>query len=141
MWRLTLDQVSLHITNSIHARLQSCFLCAAILTINDLAKVRRSTFQACSKWLDIGIELGLQQHDLDRIKHDFQSADDCYREMLSVWLRMITPAPTLESLITTLSQPYVNYAYLVPNVQKAFKMNDMPSDNSTTDCSSGAGED
>ena len=123
------------------SRLQSSFLCAVLLTIKDLAKVRRLTFPASSKWRDIGLDLGLQPEALDRIRHDFQSADDCHREMLTVWLRAITPAPTVEILIATLKQPYVNFAHLVQDVQEGFEMTSTPSDNSTAHCSSGAGED
>ena len=141
MWRLTLDQVSLLTSRSMHARLQSCFLCAALLTIKDLAKVRRLTFQASSRWRDIGLELGLHQQTLDRIKHDFQSADDCYIEVLSEWLKLINPAPTLETLIATLEQPYVGCADLVQDVQGAFGLTATPSDSSAAQCSSEAGED
>ena len=121
-----------------HAGLLSCFLCVAVLTIKDLAKVRQLTFQASSKWRDIGLDLGLESGTLDKIKHDFQSADDCYREMLSVWLKKITPAPSVETLIATLKQPYVGYAYLVQDVQKAFEVAGAPSINSAA---SGVGED
>ena len=138
MLKLTLDQVSVLTTQSMHARLQSCFLCAAFLTIKDLAKVRRLTFQASSMWRDIGLELGLQPDALDRIELNYQRVEVCYREMLSEWLRMVNPAPTLETLITTLKQPYVKCAHLVQSVQAEFGLVATPSD---TQGSSVAGED
>ena len=120
-----------------HARLQSCFLCAALLTIKDLAKVRHLTFQASSRWHDIGLALGLQEPALEIIRHDFQTADECHKKMLSEWLKMITPAPTLETLIAALKQPYVGFPHLVQDVQEEFGLSASPSDNSA----SGAGED
>ena len=35
---------------------------------------------------------------LDKIQHDYRNADDCLREMLSAWLKMIHPPPSWPKL-------------------------------------------
>ena len=58
------------------------------VTLRDLASVRRETFEASSKWYDVGLELGVPVDELDRIQCDHGlESNVCHREMLKCWLK------------------------------------------------------
>ena len=74
----------------------------------DLKKIRELLFEVKDKWLDIGIELGVDIDVLLRIKMDFNIQADCLREMIRAWLKMYDPLPSLRSLCEVLQSKYVN---------------------------------
>ena len=58
------------------------------LTLKDLGSVRKETFEARSKWYDVGLELGVPVDELDCIQCDHGGeAKDCHLEMLKCWLK------------------------------------------------------
>ena len=52
-----------------------------------------------NKWKDIGIELGIDPASLDVIKQNNNgNPDDCFKDVMQLWLRNANTDPTLEQL-------------------------------------------
>ena len=49
-------------------------------------------------WKTIGALLGLEEHDIDRIKRDEGGVRDCLRKTVSEWLKQPQPLPTWKDL-------------------------------------------
>ena len=75
---------------------------------SDLGELLKKLFPARSKWYNLGLELKLSPDDLDAI---YGKPDDCFREMLKLWLSSDT-YPVKEDLIKALKVPSVGYASL-----------------------------
>ena len=57
------------------------------LVVSDLGKLLSEYSKHQVDWYDIGLQLGIDKHALDVIKHDYQNkAGGCFREMLAYWL-------------------------------------------------------
>ena len=82
------------------------------LTIQDLRKVRGATWDARTEWYDIGLELGIHPAKLEEIKKDYSLTKDQFREMLTTWLKMVNPKPTLAALAEALRSPSVGHGHL-----------------------------
>ena len=55
--------------------------------------------KATNKWKDIGIQLDIDEGQLDEIKSDTSSdSRACLREMLIVWLRRVDPPPSWSAI-------------------------------------------
>ena len=81
---------------------------------NDLSRLLRSAWEARSKWYNIGLELQLTPGTLDTIKADNDTVDDCFRDMLTTWLK--GPKPTLSLLAEALKSPTVGYGQLAEQI-------------------------
>lgn len=90
------------------------------MTLDDLAEVRNAASDATATWFDLGLNLGLKYYELTKIKGDCQNQAECFREMLSVWLKRATPRATVEGLMKALEQ--VEYPDVAENVKKVFKV-------------------
>ena len=88
-----------------------------VLTIIDLRKVQRATWEARVKWYNIGLELEIDPGTLDTIKTDNENSDDRFRAMLMIWLKMVQPKPTLAALAEALQSPTVGFEHLAEQVQ------------------------
>lgn len=78
-------------------------------TLQELVQV---LYPAASKWLNIGVMLGVPLRVLDNIKRDYPNlVRDCLREMLKVWLKQVDPPPTWSSMVDALEvlDPYLAY--------------------------------
>ena len=51
-----------------------------------------------ASWKNIGTLLGIATHVLDNIQANEGRVEDCLREMLSKWLKQVTPKPTWAAL-------------------------------------------
>ena len=40
-----------------------------------------------AKWQEVGIQLGIDDHEIQKIYLDYKKLDDCKREMFRTWLR------------------------------------------------------
>ena len=88
------------------------------LTLSDLRTVKRRVWEARSKWKDIGIELKLEQTDLDAISSKNGSdADACFGDMLSMWLKQTRSRPTWSKMIRALKQPAVGFQELAEHIE------------------------
>ena len=89
------------------------------LVSDNLPKVRALVHNACPKWYDLGLELGVKEVTLQTIKSDCNSeVEPCFREMLSAWLKMTNPRPSWEGLIAALKQPYIKCEELADKVSE-----------------------
>ena len=78
-----------------------------LLTIGDLNTVTNSTWDARSKWCEVGLALGILATTLDAIRVNKQSCEDCYTEMLKQWLEGDYPMQTWNGLASALKSPSV----------------------------------
>ena len=89
---------------------------AVDLTSNSLGKVLNLLWNARTKWFNLGLGLGIDQETLKMLKRNYPNEDDCFREMLSEWLKTIDP--TWEELIAALTQPSVGCEHVAAKVRK-----------------------
>ena len=87
------------------------------LSLSDLKTVRDALYEARSKWEDIGIELGLGKNDTDAIKREkSNNVGDCFREMLSTYLKRDNPEPSWSSIIAALRARAVGESQLAQDL-------------------------
>ena len=56
-----------------------------------------------SKWENIGILLEIESHNLESIKTaEHHNTQNCLREMLKIWLKMINPPPSWSAITNAL---------------------------------------
>ena len=73
-------------------------------------KTQNFTWDARSKWYNVGLALGISADTLDAIRRNHQGiCEDCYTTVLREWLR---EEPTLSSLAEALRSPSVNMGHL-----------------------------
>ena len=90
---------------------------AGVLTIKDLHKVLKATWEARVKWYNIGLGLEIDPGTLNTIKTDNENSDDRFRAMLMIWLNKVQPKPTLAALAEALQSPTVGFGHLAEQVQ------------------------
>jgi hypothetical protein len=80
---------------------------SGLLTEADLAKVQRAVWEGRAKWYNLGLELGLTAGTLDAIQQtNANNVDNCFRAMLTEWLRKLELFRTWSSLARSLrAQP------------------------------------
>ena len=98
--------------------------CAGEVSVKDLCKVLRASWEARTKWYYIGLELGIDPETLNTIKGNNDNIDDRFQAMLTAWLKMVDPKPTWEALAEALRSPTVGYEhlaerYVMPPIKKA----------------------
>ena len=90
------------------------------LTTSDLKNVRKSVWDARTKWYDIGIELEIDVSVLDAIKHDNDDAGSRLTAMLTNWLKRTTPSPNWEALVNALKSPTVGCERQAEDIEKKY---------------------
>ena len=88
-----------------------CFIlsipCAVDLVPGNLSKLLNLLVNASPEWMDLGLQLGIDQTTLRVIERDHRDMTRrCFMEMLSEWLKMIDPFPSWEGLIVALKLPW-----------------------------------
>ena len=78
--------------------------------------VQQELWEARSGWYRIGIGLGMEKSDLNSISFAFNSTNDRFTRMLSVWLQEY-PSCTWSALITALKSPAVNLHALAHEIE------------------------
>ena len=68
------------------------------------------------EWYNIGLELSIDAGTLDVIKRDNTKTNDCFREMLTTWLKMVQSKPTVAALAEALQSPTVGFGHLAEQV-------------------------
>ena len=71
----------------------------------DLHVVLESTVEVVD-WHNLGIQLRIPPHELDKIKSDHKTVADCSRVMLHYWLN--TGKASWNTLVAALKSPVVN---------------------------------
>ena len=78
-----------------------------------------SIAEAKTKWEFIGLSLKIDPEELEAIKYDCCSkVDECFKEMLKVWLKKVTPPPSWEGLINALQSKMVSHSKLAESLAK-----------------------
>ena len=88
------------------------------MTISDLETVCKAVRDARAEWFNIGLELGLNIFKLNKIEElNHRRVDECFSEMLTVWLQHLDPPPTWSALIGALQSPTVRYKELAKQLK------------------------
>ena len=74
---------------------QSC-LCSSAPELKDLDLIK------LVNWQGVGLQLGIEDYELQKIRMNYQEHDDRKREMFRIWLRTC-PNPNYEYLIKALA--------------------------------------
>ena len=83
------------------------------LTIADLEQVIDKVWDARVKWYQIGLGIKIKSTDLDAIrKRHGNDPDECFCELLSVWLNQASPKPTWALLTKALKSRLVGFEQL-----------------------------
>ena len=83
-----------------------------MLSSGELNTVLNLTWDARSKWYNIGLGLGISVGTLDAVKKDHREyCDECYTEVLKRWLRNDL-SPTWRALADALRAPSVNMSHI-----------------------------
>ena len=90
-------------------------ICADDLIPDNLGKVQNSLWNARTKWFNLGLRLGIEEETLTMLKRNYPNGDDCFREMLSKWLRTVNP--TWEKLLVALKHPSVGCDHIAKKVR------------------------
>ena len=73
--------------------------------MSDLVPVLRATVEV-TDWYSLGLELGLPDYQLERIRRDGYDETDCQRKMTLKW--MDTGVASWSSLVEALKSPLIN---------------------------------
>ena len=82
------------------------------LTVMDLCNIQECVWDARTKWYNIGLKLKIDPKMLKVIEESNKDIDNCFRAMLTTWLKTVDPKPTLAALAEALRSPMVGYGYL-----------------------------
>ena len=93
-------------------------MCADDLIPENLGKVQDSLWNARTKWFNLGLKLGIDEETLKMLKQNYPNEDDCFREMLSQWLKTVNP--TWEELLAALTQPSVGCGHVAAKVRQEY---------------------
>ena len=95
------------------------FSCTVDLVPDNLPKLLNLLADASPEWMDLGLQLGVNQTSLRVIERDHRDMTKrCFMEMLTEWLKMIDPLPSWEGLIAALKSPSVKRKDLAKMVKK-----------------------
>ena len=85
----------------------------------DLQNVANELVFVTARWYPIGVQLGINPGKLDVFKHDHQTADRCFSEVIKFWLRgNASAAVSWESLVEVLEKPSVGEKGLARRLRK-----------------------
>ena len=90
------------------------------LTTNDFRVVQSLLWKDKVKWYYIGVQLHLQVHQLEAIRHNFDTVEDRFTQMLLEWLRQDKPRPTWEALVSALRSDPVDCENTAAEIEKLF---------------------
>ena len=88
------------------------------LTIKDLPEVRDALWSARSKWLDIGIELGIDKSELDSIEESSRGdPSKCLTSVVSHYLEKSSYTRSWSGIVEALKSPYIGHDYLAHQLE------------------------
>ncbi len=92
----------------------------ALCLDDHLLLVLNETYEARTKWYNIGLGLSVSVNTLDSIKGSSNDDGDRLREMYKPWLKGVNPLPTWRALIVALRSPSVGEGKLAGEVEAKF---------------------
>lgn len=85
----------------------------------DLQTVLNEVFDVRAKWYTVGLELKMNAGNLEAIKIKCRDdPDECFRELLSTWLKQVYPKPTWTALANALESRTVGNEQLAEVVRQ-----------------------
>ena len=114
-------------------------MCAVDLVSGNLGKVQDLIWDARPKWFNLGLNLNIDQATLIMIKQNHPNGDDCFREMLSEYLKSMEPS--WEELLAALRKPSVGHKQLAKKISGKFDISiesDDSDEGNSTSVSAGA---
>ncbi len=99
------------------------FTTGAYLSVNDLRMVYKALYRVRMKWRAIGRELDLDLYVLSNIEDQYaiKGNDRCLEEMLSAWLKRLTPRPTWQSLVAALQDETVGEEGVAADLEQSIE--------------------
>ena len=94
------------------------------LRITDLQKVQSDLWNARTRWRNLGDALGIHASSIDTIamKHRDDPVD-CFREMLSEWLRGgSTPPRTWNTIVAALKTDTVDLGSIADEIERKYNL-------------------
>jgi hypothetical protein len=91
---------------------------AEVLGEDDLRRVVNALHKMRAQWKDIGLQLGVEVHDLDDIRSSSRTQSKLIK-MLTLWLRS-TPSPTWWNIVDALRHPSVNRLNVAEEVRRKY---------------------
>jgi hypothetical protein len=91
---------------------------AEVLGEDDLRRVVNALHKMRAQWKDIGLQLGVEVHDLDDIRSSSRNQDKLIK-VLTLWLRS-TPSPTWWNIVDALRHPSVNRLNVAEEVRRKY---------------------
>ena len=80
----------------------------ALLAVDDMNEMVKLAWDYRARWLFIGMELGIDQGDLDAISVDHMNVGERLTEVIKIWLRKIKPKPTRSAIKAALQSEHVS---------------------------------
>ena len=88
------------------------------LRLDDLVVVQRKLYAVNTKWYNLGLELGQQVSTLDRIDAKYRGdTSECFRQVLTEWLKGVDPPPTWQAMVNALMSPTVAQYHLAEQIK------------------------
>ena len=91
-------------------------MCVDDLILANLGKLQDSLWNARTKWFNLGLCLEIDEETLKMLKQNYPNGDDCFREMLSKWLKTVNP--TWEKLLAALTRPSVDCGHVAAKIRQ-----------------------
>ena len=92
-------ECTLYTSNTVQVRTARADM--EILSVNELGLVQEESFNARTKWYDLGLMLKVPVNSLDSIRSQFEDKSEQLREMLKSWLKS-THKPSWVCLVNAL---------------------------------------
>ena len=71
-----------------------------------------------SKWDDLGLQLGILITDIDAVRRECRgNVEECFKKLLSMWLKRADPKPTWKALINALKSKIVGFESLAEKLE------------------------
>ena len=81
--------------------------------------LRELLSKVSADWENIGLILDLNEGELRNIRSDHDESEQCFREMLKLWLNQIEPPPTWSAIIEAIDA-YPRYKSLAEELRKKY---------------------
>ena len=95
-----------------------------VLNIADLSTVRDKAYKVRTKWFDLGISLQVDADTLESIRQRFKTHEECFLEMLTVWLKSSSKNKTWRALVKALRDDAVGYGQLADEIEAKYCLNE-----------------
>ena len=84
----------------------------------DLRTVQGTLWDAKCKWYNLGLDFSLDESSLDAIKVNCQEVEDRFGEILSKWLKSVTPS--WKALVKALRAPTMDLPHIASKIESKY---------------------